>query len=348
MAPRMDARIDLRSDTVTKPSAAMRQAMASAEVGDDWYGDDPTVNALQDRAAGLAGREAALFLPTGTMCNQIAMHAFVRSGHFAVCEASAHTGRTEAASSAVLSGIAFRRVTGADRGRLTAAQVEEALAPDPSDATVTDLVTIENTHNVGGGSVLPVSEVQAISAVCAAHGVPLYLDGARIFNACTVSGAALADYGDRGDRDDVLPVQGAGRADRLGPVRGPRVHQGSPAAEDPLRRGVAAGRDPGRRGLVALEEGPKRLHEDHENARRLAEGVAEVLPGSVDLDGVVTNIVFAEVPGGAIRWGAALAAEGLLVSTGSGRVRMLTHVGIGAAEITAALAAWQRAAKALS
>ena len=348
MAPRMDARIDLRSDTVTKPSAAMRQAMASAEVGDDWYGDDPTVNALQDRAAGLAGRQAALFLPTGTMCNQIAMHAFVRSGHFAVCEAAAHTGRTEAASSAVLSGIAFRRVTGADRGRLTAAQVEEALAPDPSDATVTDLVTIENTHNAGGGSVLPVSEVQAISGVCAAHGVPLYLDGARIFNACTVSGAALADYGTAvtammfclskglgapigsvlcGDREFIREAR------RLKILFGGAWRQA----------GILAAA-----GLVALEEGPKRLHEDHENARRLAEGVAELLPGSVDLDGVVTNIVFAEVPGGAVRWGAALAAEGLLVSTGSGRVRMLTHVGIGGAEITAALAAWQRAAKALS
>jgi threonine aldolase len=248
----------------------------------------------------------------------------------------------------VLSGIAFRRVTGADRGRLTAAQVEEALAPDPSDATVTDLVTIENTHNAGGGSVLPVSEVRAISGVCAAHGVPLYLDGARIFNACTVSGAAPADYGTAvtammfclskglgapigsvlcGDREFIREAR------RLKILFGGAWRQA----------GILAAA-----GLVALEEGPRRLHEDHENARRLAEGVAELLPGSVDLDGVMTNIVFADVPGGAIRWGAALAAEGLLISTGSGRVRMLTHVGIGGAEITAALAAWQRAAKALS
>jgi threonine aldolase len=282
------------------------------------------------------------------MCNQIAMHAFVRSGHFAVCEAGAHTGRTEAASSAVLSGIAFQRLTGVDRGRLTAAQIEAALAPDPSDVMVTDLVTIENTHLVGGGSVLPVSEVQAISAVCTAHGVPLYLDGARIFNACTVSGAALADYGtavtammfclSKGLGAPVGSVL-AGDREFIREARRLKILFGGAWRQ----AGILAAA-----GLVALEEGPKRLHQDHENARRLAEGVADLLPGSVDLDGVVTNIVFAGVPGGPARWVAALAAEGLLVSTVGGRVRMVTHVGIGAGEITAALAAWQRAAKTLS
>jgi threonine aldolase len=178
--------------------------------------------------------------------------------------------------------------------------------------------------------------------------VPLYLDGARIFNACTVSGAALADYGTAvtammfclskglgapigsvltGDREFIREAR------RLKILFGGAWRQA----------GILAAA-----GLVALEEGPRRLHEDHENARRLAGGVAEVLPGSVDLDGVVTNIVFADVPGGPARWVAALAAEGLLVSTVGGRLRMITHVGIGAGEITAALAAWQRAAKALS
>jgi threonine aldolase len=174
----MDTPIDLRSDTVSKPSAAMRQAMASAEVGDDWYGDDPTVNALQDRAAELAGRQAALFLPTGTMCNQIALHAFVRSGHFAVCEAGAHR-PDRGGLVGVLSGIAFRRVTGADRGWLTARRSRPRWP-----LTVRrhgDRPGHDREHPPGGGgSVLPVGEVQAISAVCTAHGVPLYLDGARI------------------------------------------------------------------------------------------------------------------------------------------------------------------------
>ena len=142
MSPAGSGYIDLRSDTVTKPSAAMRQAMAQAEVGDDWFGDDPTVNRLQDRAAELTGRQAALYLPTGTMCNQIAMHAFARAGHLVVCEESAHVAGMELSSSAVLSGIAFRRLAAPARGLLTVAQVAEALAPDLYDVTVVDLVTI--------------------------------------------------------------------------------------------------------------------------------------------------------------------------------------------------------------
>jgi threonine aldolase len=199
MPPFMDAHVDLRSDTVSKPSDAMRRAMASAEVGDDWYGDDPTVNRLQDLAAELTGKEAAVYLPTGTLCNQIALHAFVRAGHYVVCEATAHVGGPEAASSAVMSGIAFHRVQAASRGLLTGGQIAAALAPDPYDAAVVDLVTIENTHQVGGGSVLPVDEMQAIAASCADRGVPLYLDGARIFNACAVAGATIADYASAAD-----------------------------------------------------------------------------------------------------------------------------------------------------
>jgi threonine aldolase len=177
--------------------------------------------------------------------------------------------------------------------------------------------------------------------------VPLYLDGARIFNACAVTGAAVADYGTAvtammfclskglgapigsiltGDREFIREAR------RLKILFGGAWRQA----------GILAAA-----GLVALEEGPRRLHEDHENARRLAEGVAELLPGSVDLDGVMTNIVFAGVPGDPARWKAALAAEGLLAGAAGDRIRMLTHVGIGAAEITAALAAWQRAAKGL-
>ncbi len=194
MTPAGGGYIDLRSDTVTKPSEAMRRAMAQAEVGDDWFGDDPTVNRLQDRVAELTGRQAALYLPTGTMCNQIAMHVFARAGHLVVCEEAAHVAGMEVSSSAVLSGITFRRLHAPARGLLTVAQVAEALAPDPYDVTVVDLVAIENTHQVGGGAVLPVADVRAIAKTCADRGVPLYLDGARIFNACAVTGAAVADY----------------------------------------------------------------------------------------------------------------------------------------------------------
>ena len=170
MSADSDSYVDLRSDTVTRPTPEMRRAMADAEVGDDWYGDDPTVNQLQEAAAGLTGHEAALYLPTGTLCNQIALHAYVRSGGFVACEATAHVGGTEAASAAALSGIAFRPIP-APRGLLSAERVAAALEPDPYDVDHVGLVAVENTHQRGGGSVLPVADLAAIAKVCAA-GIP--------------------------------------------------------------------------------------------------------------------------------------------------------------------------------
>jgi threonine aldolase len=346
----MDARIDLRSDTVSKPSERMRHAMATAEVGDDWYGDDPTVNRLQDRAAELTGKEAAIYLPTGTLCNQIALHAYVAAGHLAACEASAHVGRTEASSAAVLSGVSFHYLPAASRGLLTAGQVTEALQPDPYDVSVVDLVAIENTHQVGGGSVQPVSAVADIATVCTAAGVPLYLDGARIFNACAVTGVPVADYARHVDSMMFCLSKG------LGAPIGSVLIGGSEFIREARRLKIlfgAAWRQAGimaAAGLVALAEGPGRLHEDHANARALAAGLAELLPGSVEPAGVETNIVFADVSGtgrDAVQWRELLAAEGLLVTIVGGRVRMLTHVGVTAADISAALDAWRRAAKAV-
>jgi threonine aldolase len=346
----VNAPIDLRSDTVSKPSPAMRRAMAEAEVGDAHFGDDPTVNRLQDLAAELTGKQAAVYLPTGTMCNQVAMHSFVRSGHWVVCEATAHVISTEAASSAVLSGIAFSPLTAAARGQLTAAQVEAALVPDPRDIKVVDLVAIENTHQVGGGAVMPVAGVRAIAAACAARGVPLYMDGARIFNACAATGAAVSDYA--GSVSAMMFCLSKG----LGAPIGSILLGDTEFIREARRAKVLFGgswRQAGimaAAGLIGLTEGPARLHEDHARARRLAEGVAEILPGSVDPAAEVsTNIVFVRVDGTgrtAAEWAGLLAAEGLLVTTGAGRVRMLTHVNIGDADIDAALGAWHRAAKA--
>lgn len=337
--------IDLRSDTVTRPTEAMRQAMATAEVGDDWFGDDPTVNRLQDRAAELTAMDAALYLPSGTMCTQIALHALVRSGHLAVCEASAHVRGMEAASAAVLSGVTFRAVS-AERGLLTAGQVGEALAPDPYDATVVDLVTIENTHQVGGGAVYQVDEVHAIGMTCREAGVPLYLDGARIFNACAVTGATIGEYAAAADAMMFCLSKG------LGAPIGSILAGDSEFIREAKRLKVtfgAAWRQAGimaAAGLIALEEGPTRLHEDHENARFLAMGVAELLPGSVNPDAVTTNIVFVDTSGTgrpARQWADRLRAEGLLVTMVDGKVRMLTHRDAGRAAIEAALAAWRRA-----
>jgi threonine aldolase len=347
MSPAASGYIDLRSDTVSKPSAAMRRAMAEAEVGDDWYGDDPTVNRLQDAAAELTGKQAAIYLPTGTLCNQIAVHAFTRPGRFVVCEASSHVGGTEAASAAVMSGVAFRRVAGQPPGLLHAEQVAEALAPDPYDVDVVDLVTLENTHQRGGGLALSVGSVAAVAAACAQRNVPLYLDGARIFNAAVLTGATVADYAARVDALMFCLSKGlgapigsllAGDAELIREARRLKVLYGAAWRQ----AGIMAAA-----GLIALAEGPKRLHEDHANARQLAAGLAEILPGALDPADTTTNIVFADVSStghDADEWRRRLAANGVLVTMVHGRVRMLTHVGVTPRDIGVALAAWREVA----
>src|SRR5438132_4691446 len=171
----------------------MRRAMAEAEVGDDWYGDDPTVNRLQERCAEITGKEAAIYVPTGTMANEIALHIFVRPGHLVVCEATSHVASVEVSSAAVLSGIAYRGIK-APRGQLTADTVGEALEPDPYEVRVVDLVSVENTHQVGGGTVMPIDELRSIRKVANEAGVTVYMDGARIFNASVASGTPVAEY----------------------------------------------------------------------------------------------------------------------------------------------------------
>jgi threonine aldolase len=345
----MGAPIDLRSDTVTKPSEAMRRAMAEAEVGDDWFGDDPTVNRLQDRAAELTGKEAAVYLPTGTMCNQIALHILTKSGHYAVAEATAHVCGVELLSTAILSGVSFLRIA-APRGQLTPELVTEALEPDPYDVDVVDLVAIENTHQIGGGVPMAVDDIRAIRKVTADRGVRLYMDGARVFNACAATGADVADYAAETDAMMFCFSKGLGapigsvllgdtefvrEARRLKIIFGGAWRQA----------GVLAAA-----GLVALAEGPKRLHEDHANARTLAEGIAELLPDTVNPAEVETNIVFIDVARAGLDllevW-RRLEAEGVLVTVVAGKVRMLTHVDVSSADVDAALAAWRRAVEGL-
>lgn len=342
----MDTLVDLRSDTVTRPSPAMRRAMASAEVGDDHFGDDPTVNALEARAAELTGKDAAVYLPSGTMCTQVALHILVRSGHLAVCEATAHAGNTEAASAAALSGVTFRKLAG-HRGRLSAAQVAEALDAEPYGGGAVDLVMVENTHQVGGGTALPVDDMREIAGACASAGVPLYLDGARIFNACAASGAKVSDYAAEVSAMMFCLSKGLGApvgsmlcgdADFIAEARRVKLLFGAGWRQ----AGVLAAA-----GLVALDEGPGRLHIDHANARLLAEGIAELLPGSVDPAAMPTNIVFVDVSGtgrSPAEWIERLAAGGVLAGVVSGRVRMVTHLDVTAAQIRAALAVWQVAA----
>jgi threonine aldolase len=336
--------IDLRSDTVTRPSPAMRKAMAEAEVGDDWYGDDPTVNRLQEQSAELTGKEAALFVASGTMANEIALRVLVHHGHEVVAEATAHVITVERNAAASLSGITYRPVA-ADRGILTAEQVTAALQPDPLDLRVVDLIAVENTHQVGGGSVLPLDNLRAIRKVAADGGIPLYMDGARIFNASVASGVPVEDYADEVDAMMFCFSKGLGApigsilcgpAEFIAEARRVRVQFAGAWRQAGVLAAAA---------LVALEEGPSRLHEDHANARRLAEGVAEAVPGSVDPDTVETNIVF--VDPGPLGASAAevverLRAEGVMATIVAGKVRMLTHLDVSAEDVDAAIGAWRR------
>lgn len=342
--------IDLRSDTVTKPSAAMRRAMAEAEVGDDAWGDDPTVNRLQVRAAEVTGKQAALYTATGMMANQTALRTFVRAGHEVVAEATAHVMTVEKNAAASVSGISYRPIV-ADRGLVTPEQVGEALRPDPLGLKVVDLVAVENTHQVGGGTVLPFASLQGIRKVTLEAELPLYMDGARIWNASVASGIPVHEYA--AEVDALMFCFSKGLGAPIGSVLcGPdefirearRVRVQLTGAW--RQAGVIAAA-----ALVALEEGPKRLHEDHENAHRLALGVADVFPGAVEPNDVETNIVFVEPT--ATGFSVAeivdrLREAGVMVSIVGGRVRMLTHVDVTRDDIDKAIAAWQELASSSS
>jgi threonine aldolase len=343
-------RVDLRSDTVTTPSAAMRRAMADAEVGDDWFGDDPTVNRLQDRAAELTGHEAALYVPTGTMANQIGIRLHVTgAGHLVAATVGAHVASTEMMTSAVLSGITARTGDPGASGWMTA-ELAEALvgAEDPYDVEVVDLLAVENTMGHAGGTVLPVEELRAIRKVADAHALPIHLDGARIFNAAVAVGVEVTDYTREADTMMFCVSKG------LGAPIGSLVCGPAEAIREARRLKILFGgawRQAGimaAAGLIALEEGPKRLHEDHARARRLAEGVAELLPGSLDPARVETNMVYVDteaVGTEALATVRRLAVLGVGSTFVSGKVRMVTHVDVNDDGIAAALDAWRTIAR---
>jgi threonine aldolase len=338
--------IDLRSDTVTRPSPAMRRAMAEAEVGDDVFGDDPTVNRLQERVAELTGKEAALYTVTGTMANQTALRTFVHSGHEVIAEATAHVITVEKNSAATLSGVTYRPVAG-ERGLMTPEQIVEALKPDPLDVRVVDLVAVENTHQVGGGTVLPIETLRAIRKVTQEAGVPLYMDGARIWNASAASGVDVAEYA--AEVDALMFCFSKGLGAPIGSILcGPRDFIRE-ARRNRLQL-TGAWRQAGviaAAALVALEEGPGHLQEDHANARRLAEGIAEIFPDAAEPEHVETNIVFVDpAPLGSTAGDIAqrLKVQGVLVTQVAGKVRMLTHLDVSPQDIEEAIAAWRRLA----
>jgi threonine aldolase len=320
----------------------MRAAMADAEVGDDWYGDDPTVNRLEERCAEVTGKEAAVYVATGTMANEIALHILCRGGHVVVCEGTSHVHGVEASSAAAMSGIAFRSIV-ADRGQLTADTVAEALVPDPYDVEVVDLLSLENTHQVGGGTVMPIDELRAIRKVADEAGVAVYLDGARIFNASAATETPVHEFAAEAEALMFCLSKGLGApigsvlcgpADFIREARRAKVLFGAAWRQ----AGVVAAA-----GLIALDEGPGRLVEDHVNARRLADGIAMVTPEVLDPAAVETNIVFADTRAiGVSPWDAReqLGQAGLLVTVVADKVRMLTHRDVTAPDVDDAIGRW--------
>ena len=214
-------RVDLRSDTVTKPTEAMRRAMAEADVGDDWYDDDPTVNLLQERSAEAVGKEAGIFVPTGHDGQpDRAPPALLRARAPGGCRRRLHVTSVEVMTAAALAGIAYRTVDAGPRGWIDAEQAAQLLEPDEFyDVEVIDLLSVENTVGGAGGRVMPLEELRAVRKVANDAGVPIHLDGARIFNAATAAGVDATEIAAEVDTSDVLRLQGPRRADRLGPVR---------------------------------------------------------------------------------------------------------------------------------
>ncbi len=289
--------IDLRSDTVTKPTAAMRKAMAEAEVGDDVYGEDPTVNLLQERAAESFGKEAALFVPTGSMGNQIAVKLHTKPGDEVVIEERGHIFNWEMGTPAIVSGIMVRSVRVAnDSGMLTWSEIESALHINmPYYACPTGLICLENTHNFGGGSVMSAAETDEICSKANALNLPVHLDGARIFNSAVAQNETVADLSRSVDSVQFCLSKGLGA-----PVGSMLLGTKDFIAEARVWRKRFGGgmRQAGilaAAGLIALEESPKILHLDHENARRLAEGVGNLKGVSIEAEKVQTNIVIFDV-----------------------------------------------------
>src|SRR5580704_16175458 len=277
--------IDLRSDTVTRPTPAMREAMASAEVGDDVYGEDPTVNRLEKEAAEVFGREAAIFVPTGTMGNQIAIRLHTRHGQEVICEARSHVLDWEMAMVAAFSGCQARTVA-ADRGILTWDHVKQAIGPKIYYRAQTGLICLENTHNMAGGTVTPLSVMREIWDGAREAGLPVHLDGARVFNAAVALGISVKEL-TRGF-DTVMFCLSQGLGAPLGSML-----VGSREAIDEarvFRKALGGGmRQAGilaAAGLIALKEMPARLKEDHANARLLAEAIASASADETDLDAV--------------------------------------------------------------
>lgn len=336
--------IDIRSDTVTKPTAAMRAFMANAEVGDDVYREDPMVRALEEETAALLGKDAALYVPSGTMSNQIGVWVNTHEGDEVICERDCHIYNYEAGAPALLSRVLMKTLQGA-RGVISAAQVEEAVNPANIHAAATTLVCLENTHNKAGGTIYPREEMERISDLCKRGDMRLHLDGARLWNASAATGIPERDYAELADTVSVCFSKG------LGAPVGSALCGAQEVIERARRKRKILGGGMRQAGIIAagalyaLRNHRARLVEDHMNARRLAEAINE-LPGiKVDLEGVQTNIVMIEITGNATaqQVSAMMKDEGVLINAMRPKVlRAVTHLDVSSRDVEKAIEAFAR------
>lgn len=349
-SPRADAEaalhLDFRSDTITHPTAGMREAMASAPVGDDVFSEDPSVNALEAEAARLFDKEAALFVASGTQGNLLAMLSLTRPGEEVIAESSSHIANSEVGGAARLGGLTLRAVIGR-LGKMTPEQVASTVRPENVHYARTALLAIENTHNSAGGTVSTPEDLQALVDVAGEYGLRVHVDGARIFNAAVALGVAPAVLARGVDTLTFCLSKGlsapvgsvlVGSAETIGEARRYRKMVGGGMRQ----AGVLAAA-----GLLALRSGIHRLADDHRRARRLAEGLAAVPGIRVDLDSVQTNIVRFDVSGlghTTSSFADALRGSGVRVSGGAppSGVRMVTHRHIDDDSVDEALATIRR------
>jgi threonine aldolase len=336
-------RLDFRSDTITQPTPEMREAMRSAEVGDDVFGEDPSINALEAHAARLFGKEAAVFVASGTQGNLLAQLSLTRPGEEVIAEVSSHIANSEVGGAARLGGLTLRPVVG-NRGKISPEQVASTVRPDNVHYARTTLLTIENTHNSSGGTVYTVDEIASLADAAHQRGLKVHIDGARIFNAAVALGVEprkLAEHAEtltfclsKGLSAPVGSVL-VGSAEVIGEARRYRKMVGGGMRQ----AGVLAAA-----GLIALQSGVERLAEDHRRARRLAEGLAQHPGIALDLSTVQSNIVRFDVAGldlTTAQFADRLGQSGVRASGGAGPsgVRMVAHRHIDDASIYEALTA---------
>lgn len=329
--------IDLRSDTVTMPTDGMRKAMARAEVGDDVYGEDPTVNRLQDMVAAMLSKRYALFVPSGTMANQLAVRAQTQPGQEIIVESTSHIVRYEQGAAGALAGVQLHWVSG-ERGIMTAEQVECAIRPNDPHSIPTGLICLENTHNAGGGTIYPLSTIEKIKSVANQHGIPMHLDGARLMNAVAATTLPPTAYAQHFDTVSLCLSKGLGapvgsllissRQDVIERARRFRRMYGGAMRQ----AGVLAAA-----GIYALEHHVTRLQEDHTHAKKLARLLQQIPSVRISAQHVETNIVIFEVidqrrtPQEIV---AALKQQGVLINAVGGRsYRAVTHLNISAKQI---------------